>query len=308
MILQVFYCTPNGLSTNLGGLGGRPWGNVGAPDPVDNCPLHGGPQTNTATADPDLDTLPVPGDTNGRFAGTADVTHPDGRFSGDICDLDDDNDGVQDVIEGTMYYDVTGGPAQLIYCNTENMGVPAVTLDNVRDTDADGSIDGVECNLKTNPADPASKPGTTFTPEQQVFFRLMQMTQPYASMVMNLDDGSPISGTSEARGLGIGGASQNDHDRDGCQDEVESVDVDGNRVAGDSDRLGIARAVLGVSTFAPPGSTTAEEKRAADLDFNGVLGDPDRLAAARIVLTASLPSTPDYNLSCTASTLGYAAN
>jgi hypothetical protein len=68
--------------------------------------------------------------------------------------------------------------------------------------------------------------------------------------------------------------------------------------------------VLGVGAFAPPGSAAAnvEERRNADLDFNGSLTDPDRLAAARIVLTAAIPSVPNYNLNCSAATIGYAAN
>jgi hypothetical protein len=311
--LKVMYCKPDGLNTNLGNLGGRPWGNVNPsapplPNRIDNCPNHDGPQTNTATTDPDLDSAPAAGDTNGRFAGTADTTHPDGRFSGDACSPDDDNDGISDLVEGTLYFDAASTDSK--FCNTADLGVPAVILPNVRDTDGDGSIDGVECQFGRNPADPASRPQIPFTAQQQVFFRLTQLTQPGTGvpMLMNLDDGTTIAGVSEARGLGPGGASQVDHDRDGCADEVEAIDVDGNRVAGDSDRLSIARAVLGVSLFAPPGSATPEERRTADVDFNGALGDPDRLAAARIVLTASLPSIPDYNLNCTAAVLGYNAN
>jgi hypothetical protein len=72
--------------------------------------------------------------------------------------------------------------------------------------------------------------------------------------------------------------------------------------------LAIARAALGVSNFAPPGSTTAEEIRTADIDFNGAIAIADRLAAARIVLTASLPAIPDYNLNCKAATIGFDAN
>jgi hypothetical protein len=307
------YCKPDGLNTNLGNLGGRPWGNVNPsapplPNTIDICPNHNGPQTNTATTDPDLDAAPAPGDSNGRFAGTSDTTHPDGRFSGDACSPDDDNDGILDLVEGTMYFDAASTDNR--FCNTANIGVAAVTLPNVRDTDGDGSIDGVECQFGKNPADPASRPQIPFTAEQQVFFRLAQLTQPGDNLplLVNLDDGTTIAGVSEARGLGPGGASQVDHDRDGCADEVEAVDVDGNRLAGDGDRLGIARAALGVATFAPPGSATLEERRTADVDFNGVLGDPDRLAAARIVLTGSLPSIPDYNLDCRASVIGYDAN
>lgn len=310
--IPVRYCKPNGLNTMQGGLGGRPWGNVRPADPptsVDNCPLNAGPeQVNSSTTDPDLDSAPLPGDANGRFVGTADATHPNARFAGDICSPDNDNDGVLDLVEGTLSFDMNA--TDDTFCNTSGVGVPAATLGNVRDTDADGSLDGVECQLGRNPADPTSKPAATMQQQQQVFFRLMQLTQPGYQMplIMSLDDGSTIMGVPEARGLGAAGASRLDQDRDGCVDEVESIDVDGSRVAGDPDRLGIARAALGVSTFAPPGSLTAEERRTADVDYNGALGDPDRLAAARIVLTASLPAVPDYNLTCTEAVLGYPAN
>jgi hypothetical protein len=305
MTFAVMYCTPNGQNTMLGGLGGRPWGNIAATS-EDNCPNHAGPQTNSSTTEPDLDQLPAPGDTNGRFPGTADVTQADGRFEGDICSLDDDNDGVQDLVEGTMFYNVNA--IDLAYCNTIGVGTPAATLPAVRDTDGDGTVDGVECSLGKDPSDPNSRAGVVFTQEQQVYFRLLQLTQPGNPMLLGLDDGSTIGGISESRGLGPAGGSQMDHDRDGCADEVESSDVDGSRTVGDSDRLGIARAVLNVSTFAPAGSITLEELRTADMDFSGFLGDPDRLAVARIALTASLPSIPDYNLNCRADVIGYDAS
>jgi hypothetical protein len=289
----------------LGGLGGRPWGNIAATS-EDNCPNKVGPQTNTSAVDPDLDALPVPGDTNGRFGGTADVSHPDARFNGDICDLDDDNDGIQDVVESTMYYDAVG--TDLAYCNTDDVGVPAATLPNVRDTDADGVIDGAECNLGTNPADQASKPPAAWTEEQRIFFRLLQLTQQGTSMLINLDDGGTVLGLPEARGMGAGGASQMDHDRDGCVDEVESVDVDGTRSVADADRILISRAVLGVGNFVPSGSVTAEEVRTADIDFTGGLADADRIIAARITLSAFLPAIQDYNLNCKAAIIGYDAN
>jgi hypothetical protein len=318
------YCKPNETS---GGLGGRPVGNPGAAS-EDNCPsISNASQTNTAIVD--LDLVGPPGDSNGRFNGTADVTHPDGKFTGDDCDGDADNDGIPDPVEegtGVMFFDSSGGTGATgsNYCNTNKDAngnpeasdtdeVVSETAVNVRDSDSDGSIDGVECQLKKNPGDPLSKPGTTMTPEEATFMRLSGLTQPSAACLCAtnaLDDGSPLNGITESRGNGALSGSTNDNDRDGCQDEVEQVDTDGSRVADNGDRLAIARAVLGVSTFAPAGSAQADlnERRTADVDYNGVLGDPDRLAAARIVLTASLPTVPDYNLSCSAATIGYGAN
>jgi hypothetical protein len=312
--IRVMYCKPDGLHTMQGNRGGQPWGNVHPPAPpppstIDNCPNHSGAQTNSSTAFADLDALPVPGDTNGRFAGAADATHPDARFSGDRCDPDDDNDGVVDLVEGLMHYNPAPVPPDAAYCNTAAVGTPAPTSPNARDSDVDGSIDGVECQAGKNPADATSRVTGSLSSEQQTFFRLTQLTQPYAGtpLLMNLDDGTTIIGVPEVRGLGPSGGSQVDHDRDGCVDEVESVEVDGNRIAGEPDRLAIARAALGVSTFAPPGSITPEEIRTADIDYNGALGDADRLASARIVLTSSLPAVPDYILDCRAVAIGYDA-
>jgi hypothetical protein len=146
------------------------------------------------------------------------------------------------------------------------------------------------------------------TAEQLVYFRLKQLTQNYFPMIDDLDDGSTIGGVAESRGLGPGGGASWDADRDGCADEVELVDVDGTRTVADADRIAITRAVLGVSTFAPLGSVTAEERRTADVDFTGSLADADRIIAARLVLSPFLAAIPDYNLVCTAATIGFDAS
>jgi hypothetical protein len=350
VFFNVMYCKPNGTSTNVSGLGGRPVGNPPPPavgpaeagadcnDAVDddadgvfndgcgatpgaaqedNCPSKANaPQTNSSIIDVEL--VAPGGDTNGRFGGTGDASHPDAKYTGDECDGDDDNDGVPDDVEGDMFFDpsgATGVGTGSNFCNLVNDDgangeVAAPTTADNRDSDGDGSIDGVECQLARNPGDAASKPGVALNPEQQTFYRLIGLTQPAGAAVGSLDDGSTILGVSEAKGMGALAAASNDTDRDGCPDETELVDGDGNRVAADTDRLAIARAVLGVGAFAPPGSAAAnvEERRNADLDFNGSLTDPDRLAAARIVLTAAIPSVPNYNLNCSAATIGYAAN
>jgi hypothetical protein len=319
VMFNVAYCKPNGTSTNLSGLGGRPVGNPGAAS-EDNCPgVSNASQTNSSTVD--LDLVGAPGDSNGRFPGTADATHPDAKFSGDACDGDDDNDGIPDDVEdaGDMFYDSTGGASGDAFCNTDGLGIAADTATNNRDSDGDNSIDGVECQLGFNPADAdclvstgagCSRPGLTMDPEQQTFFRLIGLTQPAGAAVGSLDDGSTIGGVAESRGMGALAGASNDTDRDGCPDETEMVDGDGNRIAADPDRLNIARAFFGVGAFAPPNSAQADlnERRTADVDFNGSIADADRLAANRIVLTAAIPSVPNYNLNCSAGTIGYAAN
>jgi hypothetical protein len=300
-----------------------------ASNPEDNCPAIGnGTQVNSSTVDPESNSNPADG-TNGRFGpsvavpGQGDVLHVDAKFSGDACDGDDDNDGVADSVEGAMFYDPSGateGSGQN-FCNTldddgpgsggtQTNEVAAVTSGTTRDTDGDGTIDGVECQLATNPADDTSKPGLSFTTEQSIYYRLTNLAQVGTTVLVTLDDGSTVGGVPEAKGYGAGAASSNDTDRDGCPDETEAVDTNGDRIVNDADRLGIARAVLGAGTFGPPGSSQAdlEERRTADVVPNGILDDPDRLGAARIALSASLSTVPDYNLNCTAAVLGYAGN
>jgi hypothetical protein len=328
---QIVYCKHDGTLVNgaacagasISGCGGRPWGNVGAAS-ADNCPMtSNGTQVNSPNTLPDLDSLPVPGDTNGRFGGAADNTHPDGRFAGDACEHDNEADGITDAAEGSMFFDVsgqTGGSGEAAYCNrnvdasgtpvpSDSDETPIATDPTKRDTDNDGSIDSAECLLGRNPANDVSKPSGFPTPEQARIFRLNNLVRPGATpLLVDLDDDDVFLGIAEVRG-GLA-PSVRDTDRDGCADMVELADVDGNRVANDADRLAINRAVLGASTFAPPGSAQAnlEERRTADLDYTGVLSDPDRLGAARIVLNASLPSVLDLQLVCNAAAIGYDAN
>ena len=175
-------CKPDGSSTNssacsypavLVSCGGRPFGNVGAAS-ADSCPNNDdATQANSANTLLDLDSLPIVGDTNGRFNGIADNTHPDGRFSGDACEMDADNDGVNSAAEnGSLWWDFTGGASFEVFCNDVGLGVPIALDATNRDSDGDGTVDGAECKLETNPADPGSKPGV-LAPDEQTFYRLI---------------------------------------------------------------------------------------------------------------------------------------
>jgi hypothetical protein len=324
--MEIRYCKPDGSSTNGGtctqtplvvaGCGGRPWGNVGVAN-ADNCPNINAGQGNSANVLPDLDALPVSGDSNGRFNGMADATHPDGRFSGDACEPDADNDGIDDVIEAGMFFDASGGTGGVgnLFCNnnltfsgsieaTDGDEAAAATSPTNRDSDGDGSADGAECSVGRNPASAASKPGTTLNPGQSVTFRLSQLTRPGMSFLADLDDDDVPSGVAEVRG-GLSG-NVADTDRDGCHDNVELADVDGNRSATSADQLAVARARFLYAPFT--GGLTPEEIRTMDLDANGLAGEPDRLGIARIVLSASLPTIPDFQLICNAARIGEDAN
>ena len=140
----------------------------------------------------------------------------------------------------------------------------------------------------------------------RVFFRFENLTRPGDSVLVDLDDGSPQSASSEAKLSGPGAAAVRDHDRDGCADDVEAADLDGNRSAAAADNLAANRAVLGISPFTPP--LSADEVRTVDFDGNGLAGGPDRVGISRVVFSGVLPSVLDFNLICTAGTIGYAAN
>jgi hypothetical protein len=73
-----------------------------------------------------------------------DITAPNSDEAGDACDQDDDNDGLLDGSEGEMF--------------CIGSGLLVVTSPFLPDTDGDRVLDGAECALGSNPADPNSKP------------------------------------------------------------------------------------------------------------------------------------------------------
>lgn len=140
----------------------------------------------------------------------------------------------------------------------------------------------------------------------RAYFRVENLAQPGFTLLVDLDDDTPQNASSETKLYGPGAAAVRDHDRDGCADDVEAADLNGNNIAEGSDQLAAARAVLGVAPFTPP--LTADEVRTVDFDGNGLAGTADRLGVARVVFSGLLPSVLDFNLNCTALTNGYGAN
>lgn len=142
---------------------------------------------------------------NGPTIDGDDGTWPKHDAAGDICDTDDDNDGLVDVAE------LTG-----VMCG----GVPTLPIDV--DSDGDHQHDGWECANGSNPLDPASKST--------------------ASMAGDSDN-DRIPDLWEARGYALF-APDTDADDDGCHDMVETGSINGNRVLDDSDRMAVARGAL----------------------------------------------------------------
>jgi hypothetical protein len=155
---------------------------------------------------------------------------------GDACDPDDDNEGITDVDE------VTGAACGGIITDPLKM-----------DTDGDHLSDGWECANGSDPTDPLDKVLGNDTGDS---------------------DGDRIPDVWERRGYGVAGTGT-DEDGDGCADLVEMASVDGDTTVTASDRLGVARASLGIWSPEPA------QDYVMDISKDGNVGIEDRLFVAR---------------------------
>ena len=206
----------------------------GVADTADNCPGVSNPdQQNSDAAARAASTYAI-----------MDATAPAGDTLGDACDPDDDNDGLPDAGEyaagGCPGFDLslTAHPAAAagdITDDDDGDGVPAPAdaADNGPswDTDNDGVLDGVECQLGTDPRDRGTKPPATACGE-----------------TADADgDGLPASGERCKWGTSDTAVSGADSDGDGTKDCVEANDTDGNGVANfTGDVINSAKAALGI--------------------------------------------------------------
>jgi hypothetical protein len=148
---------------------------------------------------------------NGPLVPSDDVTIVNSDAAMDVCDTDDDNDGLADDAE--LSHPVTG-------CSTASTALSPLDID----TDGDHLADGWECFFGSDPASAASK---------------------YVGSDVADDDGDRVPDIWEKRGYNAS-AFNTDTDGDGCSDLVEIASIDGNLVIGDSDRLSVARRALGI--------------------------------------------------------------
>ena len=158
----------------------------GVPDTTDNCLTSPNPLQENSDSGPQP---PLPGRTgdigvvdNGPDIVGDDGTIPNGDSLGDACDPDHDYDGSPDISDTepqagscgafTGTGDANANPAGLPfwdYSNDDNhnrsaappMGTDGADNGPSWDTDNDGLLDGVECQLGTNPRDRASRPAVT---------------------------------------------------------------------------------------------------------------------------------------------------
>jgi hypothetical protein len=209
----------------------------GVPDGVDNCSLVPNPdQFNTDSAG-----IPNGVDIAGAFR-----ANPDKDGEGDACDLDDDNDG-PDGNDGL--YEDTEEATGCGFGPTDPLN---------KDTDGDRAIDGYECKMGTDPNNPADKPHCTSSIDT---------------------DGDGFSDCVEELGYGMSpNSTDTDGDssgNDGCQDDKQIVDVNGDGQANILDVVAVARIALTSGPFDPI------SQAAADMDKNGANNILDVLLAAR---------------------------
>lgn len=222
---------------------------------VDNCPDFANPdQLNT-----DFGPIVTAGSPTDNTVANSDTL-------GNMCDPDDDNDGLADSLE---HFGITSPPPSPPCASAT--GLTSATL---ADTDADAVLDGAECALGTDPtnfnsrppafpADDADSDGLTTTFEQSI------------SSNSNLadTDGDGIRDGLEVKGYGTSPTVANTDGDSGptaqpCTDDIETLSVDLNTTVNSNDLLIVA--VL----FGQP------DKWNHDIDKNGAINSNDLLAIA----------------------------
>lgn len=206
----------------------------------DNCDFDPNPA-------PQLNTDAAPFVTPGR---PNDITIPNDDAFGDVCDPDDDNDGILDT-------------AELAGCNASG-ALNAV----LSDTDADRVTDGAECALGTNPNSAASRPPVA-PPGDSDQDGLTDAFETSISSGLNdpdSDDDGVRDGI-EFKGYGLK-VLVPDTDVDACNDNVEVYSIDGNNQVNSADLL-VVSVEFGRA-----------DRPYQDIDKNGTVNSADLLLLA----------------------------
>lgn len=211
---------------------------------------------------------------NGPSLAGDDLTVPQSDATGDVCDLDDDNDGLADIDEqsadacGAFNLSETLHPNAARGDNTNDdngNGIPAPPMGTDGtddgpswDTDNDGVRDGYECLRGTHPRDRLSKPG------------------PLPDDSADADADGLLNGW-ERRQWGTA-ATVIDSDGDGMGDCREAADVDGNGALNSTgDLLAYAHAIF----------NNGPQTQDFDFDGSGVANSTgDFLAIAQRIFNA----------------------
>jgi len=224
----------------------------GVPDANDNCPAVYNPgQQNT-------DSACIPNGANIAYDCRA---NPHKDALGDACDSDDDNDWMLDT--GTNPY--LGIPGENVGCGSG----PTNALNP--DTDGDRVLDGGECLLGSNPKNAGSKPNPRPPGDGDADGLPPSVEYLFGSSSSNSDsdgDGPGINDGLEVKGWATSPISvDTDGDsggNDGCKDDKQIVDVNGDGYANLLDLVAVATISLTAGPFDPV------SKREADINRDGV--------------------------------------
>jgi hypothetical protein len=181
-------------------------------DATDNCSLV--PNPNQLNSDRNFISNSPP------YAPTTnDRTRPVSDVSGDVCDPDDDNDGVSDVLESSS------SP-----CPSASGPTNPLSLDS----DGDRVVDGVECAGGSDPASALSQPDFTICGS------------------LNDTDGDGLSDRLEACFYNMSATdTDTDNDRfvDGGSDGCEVASINGDRIVNSLDQGLLASGIVGAVPY-----------------------------------------------------------
>jgi hypothetical protein len=207
-------------------------------DAADNCPsdANNGQENNDRNF---IDTTPP------RPAGQDDITRAHSDTLGDVCDDDDDNDGLADVTE-------TAGPP----CGTAT----AATNPLAGDSDGDRVSDGAECALGSSPNNTASKPAFVVEPDLEND-GVPDAFDPNDAATDADADG--LSDRIEFRGYNTD-LTQADTDNDSCGDRREAASVNADLTVNSGDLQAVAQ------SYGNPGAHAA-----MDINKDGAINSGD---------------------------------
>jgi parallel beta-helix repeat protein len=247
-------------------------------DHLDNCPLVSNPAVANGLDDDADGTVDEAGEQanldhaardNGPDVVNTDVTIPGADYIGDACDPDIDNDWMLNTGTSPL-----GVPGEDVGCGS------GATNPLSFDSDGDTVLDGAECLLGTDPNNPASKPSGIPPGDSD------RDGLPAALDVIFCDldyDGDTLVGDADqdcdndglSDGLEVRGwatlPGTTDSDGDGCDDDKEVADINGDRIVSVLDPYLVARMVFWIVPTHP----------IADLNKDGAYTVLDALLAAR---------------------------
>ena len=194
----------------------------GVPGASDNCPFDANADQKNTDAAP-LITAGAPND----------ITIANSDRLGDACDPDIDNDGLSNIVEGSI------GPAEANHALCPSASADTDPLKS--DSDGDRVLDGAECALGSDPMNAASKPAIpslALDPDRDGLTSAFEAT--IGSDPTKADtDGDGINDGVEYKGYNTS-PTNTDTDGDGCPDGREISSVDANTNVNSVDLLLIA--------------------------------------------------------------------